>query len=374
MPLPPYEEPQEGATPQAQLQAVDEAIFAALRRGGLESEQIHIHVSPTAAGDVTLLEACLRPGQETRPLAKALAKALATTSAKTAWQDLPRHKEQPGGRLMQVRLAGHVTHRLSLLSPGLASLPTPPGPSATVPPPPMPPGARSRVALVIDDMGYHLEAAKRLIALDLHVTLSILPFAPHARETAELARRQGTLVVAHLPMEPRTYPSLSPGPGALLVSQDQEALACLTRQALAVLPGVAGANNHMGSRFTEDSAALRPVLEVLRAQGLFFLDSMTSPRSQARDLARRIGLANAQRDIFLDHEPTTGAITQQVLRLIKVAKAQGQAIAIGHPHATTIAVLTSLAPRLKQEVELVPVSQLLTLPGQGELDSWSAKP
>jgi len=130
----------------------------------------------------------------------------------------------------------------------------------------------------------------------------------------------------------------------------------------------------MGSRFSEDPTALQPVLEVLRQQGLFFLDSVTSPRSQAREQARRMGLAHGQRDVFLDHDPTVGAITQQVLRLIKLAKAQGRAIAIGHPHATTIQVLTSLAPRLKQEVELVPVSQLLTPAGQAELDSQAARP
>jgi polysaccharide deacetylase 2 family uncharacterized protein YibQ len=180
--------------------------------------------------------------------------------------------------------------------------------------------------------------------------------------------------MAHLPMEPKTYPALTPGPGALLTSMDPETLARLTRQALGNLPGAVGANNHMGSRFSEDSAALRPVLEVLRQQGLFFLDSVTSPRSQARDLARRMGLANGQRDVFLDHDPTTGAITQQVLRLIKLAKSQGQAIAIGHPHSTTIAVLTSMAPRLRQEVELVPVRQLLSPAGQAVLDSQAVRP
>jgi polysaccharide deacetylase 2 family uncharacterized protein YibQ len=373
MPLPPYEEPQAGVTVQAQLQIVDEAIFAGLRRGGLEPGQIHIQVTGAPPSEVTLLEARLRSGQEAKAVTQALNQALARTSARGSWEP------QPGGQLLKVRLGGGLTHRVSLLAPDTAaskaSLTQPP---ATVPPlpplPPLPPGARPRVALVIDDMGYQMEAAKRLLALDLRLTLSILPNAPHARETAELARRQGTPVMAHLPMEPKTYPALTPGPGALLTSMDPETLARLTRQALGNLPGAVGANNHMGSRFSEDSAALRPVLEVLRQQGLFFLDSVTSPRSQARDLARRMGLANGQRDVFLDHDPTTGAITQQVLRLIKLAKSQGQAIAIGHPHSTTIAVLTSMAPRLRQEVELVPVRQLLSPAGQAVLDSQAVRP
>ncbi|MFH1033729.1 MAG: divergent polysaccharide deacetylase family protein [Pseudomonadota bacterium] len=368
MPPLPYEEPQAGATAQAQLQAVDEAIFAALRQGGLEPQQIHIQVNGDPPGEVTVLEARLRPGQETRGLRQALDQALAHTPARLAWQ------AQPQGLGLQVWLGQGLTHRLSLLSPSPAPQGLTPPPTHLPPPPALPPGARPRVALVIDDMGYQVEAARRLMALDLRLTLSILPLAPHAREIAEMARRQGVPVMAHLPMEPRTYPALNPGPGALLTSMDPETLARQTRQNLEHLPGAVGANNHMGSRFSEDPAALRPVLEVLRQQGLFFLDSVTSPRSQARDLARRMGLVNGQRDVFLDHDPTTGAITQQVLRLIRLAKTQGQAIAIGHPHATTIAVLTSMAPRLKQEVELVPVRQLLTPAGQAELDSRAARP
>ncbi|MBI4797946.1 MAG: divergent polysaccharide deacetylase family protein [Desulfarculus sp.] len=360
---PPFEEPQaDDSASQARLQALDEALFAALRQGGLEPAQIRIQVNGGPQGEVTLLEARLRPGQDQKAVARALDQGLRRAQARGAWQP------QAGGQMLSVSLGQELTHRVSLLTTPAPKAPPP------EPPTPLPPGARPRVAIVIDDMGYQVEQARRLLALDLRLTLSILPFAPQARETAELARSQGALVMVHLPMEPRTYPALKPGPGGLLVSMDPEALRQATRQALRQVPGAAGANNHMGSRLTEEAAALQPVLEVLRQEGLFFLDSVTSPRSQARDLARRMGLAHGQRDVFLDHDPTAAAITQQVHRLLKLAKAQGRAIAIGHPHASTIAVLTSLAPRLKQEVELVPVSQLLTPAGQGELDSQAARP
>jgi hypothetical protein len=75
MPLPPYEEPQAGVTVQAQLQIVDEAIFAGLRRGGLEPGQIHIQVSGAPPTEVNLLEARLKSGQEAKAVTQALNQA-----------------------------------------------------------------------------------------------------------------------------------------------------------------------------------------------------------------------------------------------------------------------------------------------------------
>lgn len=371
-----YEEPTSGVSAQVELQAVDEALFNGLRRGGAEPEQVHIKVSGAPPKEITVLEAHLRPGQGTRPLMEALDQALSRTKARGAWQ------ASASGPWLSVSLEGRLSHRVHLLPPGagpkLASLPQP-APPRPEPPKPSPAtpslaGGKPKVALIIDDAGYLLEPAKRLLALDLNITLSILPHSPHARELAQLAQSQGRQVMIHLPMEPLSYPSLPPGPGALLVHMDPESLRRQTLQDLASVPGAVGANNHMGSRFTEDPAALAPVLEVLKEHGLFFLDSLTSPRSQARGLAQRMGLANAQRDLFLDHDPTARAVAAQVERLIKTAKAQGRAIAIGHPHPSTVAVLTSMSQRLRQELDLVPVSQLVTPAAQPALDSQAARP
>jgi polysaccharide deacetylase 2 family uncharacterized protein YibQ len=230
------------------------------------------------------------------------------------------------------------------------------------------------VAIVIDDLGYSLPAAQRLAALGLPLGFSILPRSPHAQEIARLAKAQGLEILVHLPMEPRSYPHLTPGPGALLVAMGENELRRQTKANLDQLPGAVGVNNHMGSRFTESAQALQPVLEVIGQAGLFFLDSATSPRSQAQDLARRMGLAQGQRDIFLDHEPSLPAVERQLERLLALARGQGQAIAIGHPHPTTIQVLEQASARLRAEVELVPVSRLVKAPGEPSLDKAAANP
>ena len=63
-------------------------------------------------------------------------------------------------------------------------------------------GAVGKVALIMDDMGYSLEAIETLKSLELPVTVSILPHSPYARETAEIARSSHLEVILHLPLEP----------------------------------------------------------------------------------------------------------------------------------------------------------------------------
>ncbi len=212
---------------------------------------------------------------------------------------------------------------------------------------------------MIDDLGYQLAPARRLMALGLPLSLSILPHAPHGQEIAEQATVRGLQVLLHLPMEPHGYPHPDPGPGALLAGMPPEELRQVLLADLATVPGAAGANNHMGSRLSEDEGALAVILAVLRERGLFFLDSYTSPRTRAAAMAWRLGLASGRRDLFLDHDPRPGPVHAQLERFLTLARGHSGLIAIGHPHPATLEALERLAPRLREELELVPVGNLL---------------
>jgi polysaccharide deacetylase 2 family uncharacterized protein YibQ len=130
--------------------------------------------------------------------------------------------------------------------------------------------------------------------------------------------------------------------------------------ALAQLDGYVGINNHMGSRFTSSEADMRPVLEEVKARGLAFLDSRTVATSVAGRLASQMGLPHIDRDVFIDNDETVEAVLAQLQRTEEVALKHGHALAIGHPHATTIEALLRWLPTLKQKgFVLVPASALL---------------
>jgi polysaccharide deacetylase 2 family uncharacterized protein YibQ len=101
----------------------------------------------------------------------------------------------------------------------------------------------------------------------------------------------------------------------------------------------------------------------LSRRGLRFLDSLTSPRSVAWQAARSAGVPALRNRLFLDVDhQDEAAITARLAELIAVARARGQAVGIGHPHAATAAVLARELPRYAAEgVRFVTVSELIAL-------------
>ena len=264
------------------------------------------------------------------------------------------------------------------------------------------------VALVIDDWGYFQnEVTQGLLALPIPLTLSILPGEPYSRrfalEATELALptadftgdghrdrgsgpramrlalgcpvewhlvgREARLlprrreVFLHLPMEPRGYPEVNPGPDPVTVGMNESQIAALVDRALTALPTVRGVNNHMGSRATTDRATMRSLMAVLAERGLYFVDSMTVAESVGYREAVRAGLAAERNRIFLDANHGDAAEVRSNLgQLIGAARSGGFAVGIGHPHAETLQVLRAEIPRLiAAGVRFVTVSELIAL-------------
>lgn len=216
------------------------------------------------------------------------------------------------------------------------------------------------VAIIVDDLGTDVAMMQAFLDLQLNLTVAVLPNVPHARAVAELAHAAGREVLLHLPMEPRDYPAIDPGESALLIDLSSAEVQNRLRGYLQIVPWVVGANNHMGSRFTESREGMRGVLQTLKEEGMFFVDSRTTADSVAITEAKKIGIAHAERDLFLDNDLKEAAIRRQIRNLIEIAKEQGSAIGICHPHSVTIAALKKEAPSFAAAgVNLVAVSALL---------------
>jgi polysaccharide deacetylase 2 family uncharacterized protein YibQ len=218
------------------------------------------------------------------------------------------------------------------------------------------------VAVVLDDAGMRLEELDRVLRIGRPVTLAILPGLPHSQELARRAREAGVDVLLHLPMEPED-PSLARllGEFGVRVDMSEEEIGQTVRAALRAVPGAVGVNNHMGSRATADPRVVGAVLRVVREEGLFFLDSRTTPRSSVEAVAKNLGVRTAHRSVFLDNDPSPEAVRGQVRRLAELALREGSAVGIGHanrPH--TPEVLAEMAAELEQRgVQLVPLRELV---------------
>lgn len=214
------------------------------------------------------------------------------------------------------------------------------------------------VAIVIDDMGYQQKLDEELLHLNLNLSFAFLPHGPHTTEDAGLARKLGREVLLHLPMEP-TDPRWDPGPGAVTLAMSSAERAEVFAQNLALVPQAVGINNHMGSRFTADRAAMREFLTLVRDHRLFFLDSVTASDSLGYSLAREMGVKTGRRQVFLDNVRNQARITGQIRELLAVAERQGWAIGIGHPNPQTLEALRAAGPEILSRARLVGVSQLV---------------
>jgi hypothetical protein len=227
-----------------------------------------------------------------------------------------------------------------------------------------------RVALVIDDLGRSLAELDRLERLGVPITYAVLPFESQTPEVVAALRRRHEEFLCHLPMEPSG--GGNPGPGALRLGMSSEQLRQSTLAAIAAVPGAAGVNNHMGSGLSADAASMTTILGVLAARGLYFLDSRTSAQSVGFRVASELKVPAAERQVFLDDDPRPEAVAAEFQRLLELARSRGGAIAIGHPHAATLAMLAAEVPRAQAGgVRFVPVSALLerapaaTMPAAG---------
>ena len=90
------------------------------------------------------------------------------------------------------------------------------------------------------------------------------------------------------------------------------------------------------------------------------LISRTSAETVAKKLASKIGLPFGERRIFLDNSRSAKNVKESLAKLEAVARAEGSAIAIGHPHEVTVAALREWLPTLnKKGFALVPVSAVV---------------
>jgi uncharacterized protein len=222
-----------------------------------------------------------------------------------------------------------------------------------------PTGNRPLVAIVLDDLGLDRMRTAEAIGLRGPLTLSFMTYATDLAAQTQAARHAGHELLVHVPME-AVDRQADPGPRGLFTALSRDEIIERLRWGLGRFDGFVGINNHMGSKFTSDERGMAPVMEELRARGLVFLDSRTSPTSAGIRLAIAYGVPHAARDVFLDDDQTAEAIARQLARLEQLARQHGSAIAIGHPHDATIAALKVWLPSLGEKgLALVPISAVV---------------
>ena len=215
----------------------------------------------------------------------------------------------------------------------------------------------AKLAIVIDDFGYRHNTEMQVLNMPVQITIAILPNAPLRKEMMTKAHQQGREIIIHVPMLPISKQPLEKD--TLKPTMTSAEIERIIDHAVANVPYAKGINNHMGSAMTADLAAMQKLMKALEKHHFFFLDSVTTGKTQATKAAQNTNVSVLKRNVFLDDNIDEAAVLAQFNQAIKVARRNGSAIAIGHPHPSTVKVLKQMLPNLPADIQLVKLSDLL---------------
>lgn len=306
------------------------------------------HVRPPATASAAVTQR-----QPSKPVREQAVAHAARPAALPFEEHLPGTDASPDGSQMRAKVEPAAP-----AAPATPLSPPATGPATPSPATPEETAKGPRMVVVIDDIGDNPAMARKIMELPFPVTLAILPDRPHTRSLAAEITAHGNETILHQPMQPISYPRVNPGPGALFTDMDTRRIQATLSENIAQLPHIVGINNHMGSAFTSDSAGMDAVMPVLKAHGLFFMDSVTSPTSAAAAAARKAGVHYYRRAVFLDNVRNVRTILGQLKTAERHALKHGHAIAIGHPYNETYEALLLWAKERDPHVTLVTLTEL----------------
>jgi len=225
---------------------------------------------------------------------------------------------------------------------------------------------KAYLAVIIDDFGYGGEGTDQMLALDIDFTAAVMPFSERSAEDVEKIKNAGKDYIVHMPMESLTGKKSWVGDKGVFLNMTDEEIKCTVNEALEIVDGASGLNNHMGSAIMENERCLGAVFDVLAERDMLFVDSMTTAKSLGEKLGREKGVDVLKRDVFLDSTDDINKVKENLRHAADVALKKGYAVAIGHvgPEGgkITAQALADLKCELEEKgIEFVTVSRLRDL-------------
>jgi len=214
--------------------------------------------------------------------------------------------------------------------------------------------SKAKLVIIIDDVS-NAGQLRRIKALGLPVTPSIFPPSQLSMHSHMLARGLKHYMI-HLPMESGST-QFNKQYKTLKISFSKNQMEERMREIRRLFPSAHYINNHTGSVFTDNEKAMRTLYGIMKKKGFVFIDSRTIASTKVQKIAHEYGDAYVARDIFIDNTQSVPYIHNQLKKAVKIAKKKGYAIAIGHPHKTTMQALAS-AGNIFKDVELVYIDQI----------------
>lgn len=206
-----------------------------------------------------------------------------------------------------------------------------------------------RIAVVIDDWGYNNTHCKYLAEMPYPAGIAILPGLPYSKDVIQCSRANGKQPMLHIPLEPFNHRDIYKAGYVLTTDMDVAELRKTQTFLLDEMTGVIGVNNHTGSKGSESELLMTALLTELKRRKLFFVDSVTSEKTVAGQVAAKLKMRIAKRNVFLDNRNERAYILRQFEIAANIARKNGYALVIGHDRVLTLQIIIEQMQKLSAE-------------------------
>lgn len=214
--------------------------------------------------------------------------------------------------------------------------------------------SKPKIAILVDDVTTQAQKDK-ILSMGYKINMAFLPPTNAHPNSAKIAQNLSFHMI-HFPMQASSA-FKGEEVNTLRTTDSYETIEKRVKQLREWYPNAVYTNNHTGSVFTENDEAVDKLFRALKKYNFIFVDSRTSAKSVVKKYAKKYDMPYIVRNTFLDNEQSYSYVQKQLKEAIEIAKKQGYAIAIGHPHEVTLQVLRN-SKSLFKDVEPIFVNQL----------------
>lgn len=225
---------------------------------------------------------------------------------------------------------------------------------------------KPQLAIIIDDFGQNQNGVKEMMEIDRHLTFAVMPFLEFSEQDAVEAHNRGFEVIVHLPMQSHVASKEKwLGPRPVHLDSSDEEIRNIVLDSINSIPYAVGVNIHMGCLASENERIMTSVMSTVKEKNLYFVDSRTSSKTVCREVAQKVGVQFAERNVFLEHSSKAKDYIKKQLSIAgDVAIKKGYAVAIGHVGAVggnvTAEAIKEMIPELEEKgIEFIFVSELI---------------
>lgn len=225
-----------------------------------------------------------------------------------------------------------------------------------------------KLAIILDDFGLNRDGIDDAMHINRHLTFAIMPFLKYSRQDAITAHAKGYEVIVHLPMQSQKKDNPGwLGPRPIKLNLKDADIDKITSDSISVIPYASGLNIHMGALASENKRVVSAVMRVVKRKKLYFVDSVTTPKTICRPVAKGLNTPFIARNVFLEGSSKNKSISyvkQQLSIAEKLALKNGYAVAIGHVGSAggkaTIQAIMEMIPEIEDKgIKMVYVSELV---------------